>query len=241
MPGDVRAKRPYNSSLRREQARATRRSILQAAQRLFERDGYVPTTMESIASEAGVASKTVYLAFATKGALLRGVWDLALKGDIDDAPVAQRNWYVEVLEEPDPERQLRLNARNSRRVRERIGPMLRVIRSAAAVDADGAGLWALIQSDFHANQRVVVESLHRRGALRARLGVDMAADLLWTLNHPDVWLLLVGERGWSADAFEQWLGDATCRELLGAPSGAATPAAPLAPKRGSRSSRASGA
>ena len=41
------------------------------------------------------------------------------------------------------------------------------------------------------------------------------ADLLWTLNHPDVWRLLVGERGWTAERYEQWLGDAICVELLG--------------------------
>ena len=214
----VRTKRPYHSVRRREQALATRLSVLQAAQLLFERDGYVATTMESIAIEAGVASKTVYLAFATKGTLLRAVWDLALKGDTDDAPVAQRAWYREVLEEADPERQLRLNARNARRVKERIGPMLRVIRSAAVVDSDGAELWALIQTDFHANQRVIVELLHRRKALRRGLGIDAATDLMWTLNHPDVWLLLVGERGWTPAAFERWLGDAFARELLRPPA-----------------------
>src|SRR3954465_2762662 len=105
--------------------------MLQAAQRLFERDGYVATTVEDIATEAGVALKTVYSAFATKAGLLRALWDVLLKGDADDAPVGQREWYREMLEEPDPERQLRLNARNARAVKTRIGGILRTIRSAA--------------------------------------------------------------------------------------------------------------
>jgi hypothetical protein len=120
-----------------------------------------------------------------------------------------------VLEEADAERQLRLNARNSRMVKVRIGPMLRVIRSASAVDADGATLWQLIQSDFYDNQRAIVNTLHRRGALRTGLSARRAADILWSLNHPDVWLLLVGERGWTPDAFEAWFADATCQQLLG--------------------------
>jgi AcrR family transcriptional regulator len=211
----VTPKRPYNSTRRQQQAELTRRSILDAAQVLFERDGYVDTTMEAIAAEAGVALKTVYSAFTTKSGLLRALWDLLLKGDADAAPVAQRQWYRDVLEEADPERQLRLNARNSRIVKARIGPMLRVIRSASAVDADGAALWQLIQSDFYENQRAIVNTLHKRGALRLGLSARRAADILWSLNHPDVWLLLVGERGWTPDAFEAWFADATCQQLLG--------------------------
>ena len=117
MAEPVKPKRRYNSPRRREQAAATRRSILDAAQRLFERQGYAATTMEAIAAEAGVALKTVYVVFETKSGLLRALWDLRLKGDEDDAPVAERQWYLEVIEEPDPERQLRLNARNARVVK----------------------------------------------------------------------------------------------------------------------------
>src|SRR5215210_7325373 len=127
--------RPYNSPRRREQAAATRGEILQAAQRLFERQGYAATTMAAIAAEAGVALKTVYVAFETKSGVLRALWNLLLRGDRDDVPVAQQQWYREVVEEPDPERQLRLNAHNSRVVKLRIAPVLEVIRSAAPVDA----------------------------------------------------------------------------------------------------------
>jgi AcrR family transcriptional regulator len=211
---DGRPKRRYNSQLRQNQALATQRSVLDAAQRLFERDGYVATTMEAIAIEAGVALKTVYSAVTTKGGLLRALWDLLLKGDTDDAPVAQRDWYRAVLDEPNAERQLRLLARNACVVKRRIGPILRVIRSAAAVDPDGTALWALIQSDFHENQRTIVNTLHERGGLRPDLEPGEATDILWTFNHPDVWLLLVGERGWSPEAFESWFADAICQQLL---------------------------
>ena len=77
----VKPKRRYHSPRRQEQAAATRRSILEAAQRLFEQHGYAATTMEAIADEAGVALKTVYVAFVTKSGVLRGLWDLLLKGD----------------------------------------------------------------------------------------------------------------------------------------------------------------
>jgi AcrR family transcriptional regulator len=215
MSRSVKAPRRYESPLRTAQAASTRRQVLDAARRLFEQQGYVATTVAAIAKEAGVAAKTVYLGFEAKSGVLRGVWDLVLKGDDTPAPVADRPWYREVLEEPDPERQLRRNARNSRTVKERIAPMLQVIRDGAPVDADVAALWELIQTDFHRNQRVMVESLATKGALAAGLDVDAATDILWTLNHPDVWFLLVDRCGWSPDRFEQWFADACCAQLLG--------------------------
>jgi|SRR5829696_443121 len=208
--------RAYDSSRRRAQAAATRRDILEAAQRLFEQQGYAATTIAAIAAEAGVALKTVYLAFETKSGVLRALWNLLLRGDHGEVPVAERSWYREVLAEPDPHRQLRLNARNSRAVKTRIAGMLKVVRDAAPVDRDIEALWQRIQTEFHANQRVIVERLAERKALRRGLGVDRATDILWTLNHPDVWQLLVAERGWTPEQYEQWFGDTACAQLLGA-------------------------
>ena len=206
--------RPYNSSRRREQAAATRRDILESAPRLFERQGYAATTMAAIAAEAGVALKTVYLAFETKSGVLRALWNRLLRGNEGEAPVAELSWYREVVEEPDPQRQLRLNARNSRAAKTRIAGVLKVIREAAPVEPDTGALWERIQTEFHANQRVIVERLAERKALRRGLNVGRATDILWTLNHPDVWQLLVGERGWTPEQYEQWFGDTACSQLL---------------------------
>jgi AcrR family transcriptional regulator len=218
MAEPVKSTRRYDSPRRREQAAATRREILKAAQRLFEEQGYAATTMAAIAGEAGVASKTVYLAFETKSGLLRALWHLLLRGDEEEAPVAARRWYQEVMEEPDPDRQVRLNARNSRRVKERAAALMGVIRSAAPADPDIAALWSRIQSDFYDNQRSVVQSLHDKEALRPGLDVARATDIVWTLNHPDLWQLLVGERGWTPEQYERWFGDIVSSQLLEPPA-----------------------
>jgi AcrR family transcriptional regulator len=215
MSEPVKARRSYHSPRRQQQAAATRQGILEAAERLFERRGYPATTMEQVAAEAGVSLKTVYVVFATKSGLLRALWDLRLKGDQEDAAVAERPWYREVLEEPDPGRQLQANARNARLVKQRIAGVLKMLRSAAPVDPDAAALWRLIQTDFYANQRAVVESVAAKGALRRGLDADRATDVLWTLNHPDVWLLLVGERGWTPEQWERWFADTARAQLLG--------------------------
>ena len=76
---DEPVKRRYDSTRRRAQAEATRRDILDAAQRLFEARGYAATTMDAVAAEAGVALKTVYVAFETKAGLLRALWNHLLR------------------------------------------------------------------------------------------------------------------------------------------------------------------
>jgi AcrR family transcriptional regulator len=214
MARDVKDKRPYESPRRQAQAEATRRDILAAAQRLFEAKGYPATTMAEIAKEGGVALKTVYLAFQTKSGLLRALWNLLLRGDETDQPVAERKWYRAVLDEQDPETQLRLNANNSATGKQRISAILEVIRTAAAVDHDVAVLWQRIQTDYHANQRAIVQQLHERGHLKPELDVPAASDILWTINHPNVWQLLVVSRGWTRDHYECWIGDLACAQLL---------------------------
>jgi AcrR family transcriptional regulator len=210
----VKSKRPYDSPRRREQAAATRREILEAAQRLFERQGYGATTMAAIAAEARVALKTVYVAFATKSGVLRALWNRLLRGDEGDAPVGERAWYREVLEEPDPERQLELMARASRDAKERIGAVFSVIHAAAPTDPDIEALWNRIQTEFHAHQRAIVESLARKDALHPELDVERAADVLWTINHPHLWQLLVEERGWTPEQYERWCADLARTQLL---------------------------
>jgi AcrR family transcriptional regulator len=214
MPKAVKTKRTYNSPRRAEQAAATRVAILDAAQKLFEEQGYAATSMASIAKEAGVALKTVYLAFDTKSGLLRALWHLRLRGDEAPSPVGEREWYREVMEEPDPAGQLKLNARNSRMVKARVGALMEVIRSGARSDADVDALWSNIQAEFLDNQRSIIDSLQRKKALARGLKVDRAADILWTLNHPDLYQLLVSERGWTPEQYEKWLADATASQLL---------------------------
>jgi hypothetical protein len=119
-----------------------------------------------------------------------------------------------VLDEPDPERQLRLNARNSLVVKTRAGAILDVIRDASSSDPEIAGLWERIQTEFHENQRAIVQSIADKNALATRLDVAAATDILWALNHPTLYSLLARERRWSNKRYEQWLADLFCAQLL---------------------------
>jgi AcrR family transcriptional regulator len=211
---DVKPARTYDSPLRRGQAAETRAEILRSAERLLLRDGFGPTTMAAVAAEAGVALKTVYVAFDTKPGLLRALWNARLRGPDDVNHMSRHPGVREALEASDPETVLRLNARNSRLGKERVGMLADVIRAAAPLDADIDALWQRINTEYHLNQRAVIERLKSMRALAKGLGIDRATDILWTINHPSTWHLLAVSRSWEGDEYERWAGDTACQQLL---------------------------
>ena len=72
--------RKYDASSRRAAARQRREDILAAAYALMLRDGYAATTVDAIATEAGVSAETVYKAFAGKPGIVRALVHRALEG-----------------------------------------------------------------------------------------------------------------------------------------------------------------
>ena len=215
MPAAVNPRRGYDSPRRREQAAETRRKILDAAEELFARDGYAAIAMPAIAGRAGVALKTVYLAFGTKAGVLHGLWDVRLGGDDQPIPVTERPWYRQLLQADDPYQLIRASARQSRVTKDRAGDLMRIIRQAAVTEPALADLWDRIETEFRAVLGGFAERLAALGSLAPGVGVTRATDLLWTLNHPDTWYLLVRQCGWTADAYEQWVGDTLSAQLLG--------------------------
>ena len=213
MSGSVKPRRRYESPRRREQAAATRQAILEAAERLFAKRGYVGTSVAEIADEARVALKTVYAVFGTKAEVLRALWNLRMRGDEELVPMAKRRWYREIVDEPDPQRRLALVAHNSRIVRERTAHVTEIVRQAAPADEQIAALWERFQREFYElGVRGIVETLERDGVLSADL--TTAADIGWTLTHPDLYQLLVRQRRWSPEAYERWLAETLCAQLI---------------------------
>ena len=100
-------RRAYRSSIRRGDAPAL---VCEAAYRLFSTKGYLATSIEDIAAEAGVARPTVFTAVGPKPVILRTVVDQALAGDDAPVPIAERSWWREAIEEPDPVRSIQLYA-----------------------------------------------------------------------------------------------------------------------------------
>jgi AcrR family transcriptional regulator len=213
MSRSVKPRRRYESPRRREQAAATRQAILEAAERLFAKQGYVGTSVAEIAEEARVALKTVYAVFGTKAEVLRGLWNLRMRRDEEPVPMPERPWYRAIVDEPDPHRRLALVAHNSRIVRERTAHVTEIVRQAAPADEQIAALWERFQLEFYElGVRGIVETLEHDGVLADDL--TTAADIGWTLTHPDLYQLLVRQRGWSPEAYERWHAETLCAQLI---------------------------
>jgi AcrR family transcriptional regulator len=210
----VKVRRPYHSSTRQEQARRTRRSIIDAAHHLFLTDGFAATTMPAVAASAGVAVQTVYKAFANKPRLAKAVFDIAIAGDDEAVPMLEREALSKVRNEPDPQTMLRLYGEFLATAAPRHVPVQLVIRDAAAADPDARAVWTELQAERLAGMTIFATALHERGQLRNDVSIDDARDTLWTYNSAELYQLLVIERGWTPDHYGQWVAAALTAALL---------------------------
>jgi AcrR family transcriptional regulator len=213
--GEVKAgKRRYDSALRRQQASQTRMRILDAAQRLFADRGYPAATVEAIASEAGVATDTVYAAFGTKPGVLRELLNVRVVGDDSPQPLLDRPGPQAVRAQSTQRRQIAAFARDIVVILERARPVDDIIRSAAAVDPEVARLRDQMQQGRHDNLSRFVGWLAEKRTLRHGMSREHAAAIVWTLASPEVHRLLRAERAWSVDRYSAWLEDTLARTLL---------------------------
>jgi AcrR family transcriptional regulator len=201
-------RRRYDSLRRATQARETRAEIARAARRLFVAQGWAATTVREVAREAGVSVPTVYAAYGNKAGLTRALADAA-----DLAADASR--LLEELEASAtaPERQLAAMAAYDRRLFERAGDIITLVREAARTEPE-------LATTYHDGRkrgdesRVLVFSSWPEGVLRRGLDVRSAVDVYAAICNIDVYTTLTTERGWSPDHVEQWWSEALTRELL---------------------------
>lgn len=210
-------KRRYDASGRRRRAAATRAKIVAAATRVFLEHGYSGATIPMIAAEAGVALQTVYRAAPGKAGLLEAAVTAAVAGGSERAaiPVEQRPAIRAVIEEPDARRQLRLYAHTQPGIWSRVGPLLRVLESAAASEPHLRRLQQEQDAQRHAGLIRFARLLAERGALRSGLTPERAADIIMTLGSLATYNSLVVARAWTNDEYEDWLTDSLQHALLG--------------------------
>ena len=210
----VKPKRSYDSSLRKQQAGQTKMRILDSAQRLFAGRGYAASTIEAIASSAGVAVDTVYAIFGSKREVLKSLLDVRVGGDDAHIDVLDRPGPQAVRAERDQRRQLSVFASDVSEIIERVRPVDDIIRGAAAVDAEVAALRARVQESRFDSMRKFVSWVVANGPLRESLTEEDAATIVWTLTSPELHGLLRGVRGWSPKRYKAWLGETLARILL---------------------------
>lgn len=171
--------------------------MLDAALGQFGRNGWAATTVPMIAGAADVSVDTVYAVFGTKSNLLMEVVELAIVGDDEEAPMADRPEFA-LLGDGDLKERLRQGVRYTVAVYERSLPILDALREAAA-------------SDEHARERYARYGQDRHDLMAAGMALMLGSepgeplvDALWALVSPESYAGLTRDRGWSPAQVEDW-------------------------------------
>lgn len=198
----------------------TEARIAAAATELFSARGYVDTTMAAIAQGAGVSVQTLYLRHGSKAAILSAALDVAIAGDTEDESIMVRGWAARAQEATDARAALATFGAGVRSICDRSHRLYDVIRSAAA-DPEVADVLAKNRQERISGIRALAEAFAAKPGFDPAVPVERAADLLYALGTEDSYLLLVLDRGWTADAWEQWVVETLTAQLL-VPTPAAT-------------------
>ena len=214
MSQDVKPGRPYEGASRQARTRRTRAAVVETARSLFAEHGYAATTIEAISDRSDTPQATVYRLFSSKLGILKALLDVSVGGDDEAVAMLDRPQVRALLSDEDPKNRLAGFAALVREVMARVGPVHRILADAARSDQDAALLLAEIARQRHEGQHRIARSLAHSGALRPGLRERDAADIIHALASPEVYGLLVFDRGWTGERHEKWLKSILIDQLL---------------------------
>ncbi len=214
MQQSSKSKRRYNSTRRQAQASETRLQIVAAAGKLFSMYGYSGATIDAIAQEAAVSSETVYAVFGNKRNILTSLIEISVGGDNRPIPLLQRAGPQAVLQEDDPVRLIQLFAQDISGILERVAPVFEVIRIAAKTEPEIADLLKDLLGQRFQNLASVTKRLAALGSLRDGIDQPQATESMWVITSPEVFSLLLTDRGWTKERYVDWLSDTLMQILL---------------------------
>jgi TetR/AcrR family transcriptional regulator, regulator of cefoperazone and chloramphenicol sensitivity len=186
------------------QAQQTHAEIARAARRLFTTQGWAATTVRDVARDAGVSVPTVYAAYGNKNGLALALVDAA---DLD----ADLPREIEELETADPPGQLAAMAAYDRRLFERAGDIITLVRDAGRIESELATVYRDARNRADEFRREIFAAW---SADVLRVDVPIAVDVYAALCNIDVYTTLTIERGWPPDRVESWWIEVLRRELL---------------------------
>jgi len=181
---------------------------------VFAAKGYGSSTIEAIASEAGVAVDTVYASFGSKRGVLSVLMDVRVGGDDHQIDLLDRSGPQGVRREPSQKRQIEAFAKDVTTIIERARPVDDIIRGAAAVDSEVAAYRAGLQESRFQNMVKLVSWISQNGPLRGGMGREEGAAIVWSLTSPEMHRLLRVERAWTVERYAAWLADTLTLTLL---------------------------
>jgi AcrR family transcriptional regulator len=187
--------------------------VVDAARALFLERGYVATTVEAISEHADVPVATVYRLFSSKPGILKALLDASIAGDDRPVSVQERADVASSFDEPDPQVLLARFARVTTAINQRTGDLYRVLADAGGADAAVAELYQQIRRQRDEGQGGIARALARTRSLGAGLRERDAADLIHALMSPELYRLLVVDRGWTPQRYQEWLATTLVQQL----------------------------
>jgi AcrR family transcriptional regulator len=177
----------------------TRNRLLQAAEKEFPVHGYAGTTVTRLAATAGVSVQTLYLAWGSKRALLRGYMEHALSGGAGSPEDAARRFAG-----LSPRERLAELAALVTEIAERAATGWSLYRDASAVDPEIAADWNELQLLRHRLISRVLGDIPV-SAIAEGLTMKSAVDTAWTIASPESYDLLVHRLGYQLNEFHDWM------------------------------------
>ncbi len=213
--GAAAVKRQYDATGRRRRAAAARLRVLDVARERFLRDGYAATTIASIGADAQVSAETIYKTYGSKVGLVRALYDTGLAGH-GEVPAPERSDAVSARD-LDAASLLREWASFSTEVAPLVSPVMLLVRTAAAADAEAAGLAAQMNAQRLSRMELNAQRLLGRAGLRRGLTARHVADVLFSYTSPELYELLVLQRQWPLSDYADFLYRGMAGQLLDAP------------------------
>ena len=198
---------------RGERSRRTRKKIVDAARELFVAQGYGATNLQEIADRAGVAVQTVYFVFHNKRTLFKDVVDTTIAGDAEPVATMDREWFRAACAEPTAAGQLRMHVHGTCEILGRVAPIMPLIAAAAATDPEIAAQWPDGPDPRYTVHYSAAEALVGKPDARPGLSAEMAADVLFGLLSPQLYLIFVRDRSWSSQTWEEWAATTVISQL----------------------------
>ena len=192
-------KRAYQSASRNAQAAQTKKRILEAAKDLFESEGFEYATIEKIAQVAAVAIPTVYALFQSKLGVLRALMDEVFPKDQFETLVDKSK------EAASPQERLLYSAKIARQIYDAERAQMDVLRGVSVLTPEFKELEKEREMRRYERQEQTISTMTKENSLAQGMSVSRARDILWAFTGRDIYRMLVIERGWTSEEYEQWL------------------------------------
>jgi AcrR family transcriptional regulator len=213
-----------STGTRAERALATRRRMVLAAYELFCRNGYLGTTINTVAEAAGVAVPTVYYTFGTKAALLGESLGAAIVGfdrwrepPLNPDPpelLTSHRWWADFEAAPTAARALDLFVTHGSTILGRVGPLMAAVHGASG-DPEAAEVARVSEQRRVDTYRAIVRAIARKpGGLRRGLTEATATDIVVALFSAELYQAFAVGRGWSPTRCATFFREILASQLL---------------------------